>query len=54
MTLESIIQLAFSLASLGFFLATVITGIAWTKVGKSALRTVRYVFCHHHLSDAWY
>jgi hypothetical protein len=45
MTLESIIQLAFSLASLGFFLATVITGIAWTKVGKSALRTVlSYLF----------
>jgi hypothetical protein len=40
MDLETLIQIGFWVSTIGFAIATLITGLAWMKVGKSGLRTV--------------
>ncbi|MDB5194861.1 MAG: hypothetical protein JWO84_45 [Parcubacteria group bacterium] len=45
MSLDTLIQIGFWVSTIGFLIATLVTGLAWTKVGKSALRTVlSYLF----------
>ena len=45
MSLETIISVAFYASALGFLIASIVTGLAWSKVGKSALGTVlSYLF----------
>lgn len=45
MALQTLITIGFWVSTLGFLVASLVTGLAWTKVGKSALRTVlSYLF----------